>query len=95
MHVTAGPCALIEPSCMTCGAGARVGDFGGKNLGTVGTTQILIDAAEVPGVTEMQQWYQSVGKAQTAQNLSRSGGKVDRRVTTEILMDEVRSLPPY
>ena len=75
-------------------AGARVGDFGGKNLGTVGTTQIMIDAVEVAGVQEMQQWYNSGGATQTTQNLSRSGGKADRRVTTEILMDEVRSLLP-
>jgi hypothetical protein len=78
-------------SVALCSVGARVGDFNGKNLGTVGSTQVLVDAVDVPGVKEMQQWYSNGGSTQMPQNLSRTGGKADRRVTTEILMDEVRS----
>lgn len=83
-------CELLHDA--TPAAGVRVGDFNGKNLGTVGTSQILIDAVEVDGVQQMQQWYNTGGATQTTQNLSRSGGKTDRRVTTEMMMDEVRSL---
>lgn len=70
-------------------AGARVGDFGGKNLGSVGSTQVYIDATEVDGVQQMQQWFNAGGATQATQNLSRTGGRADRRVTTEMLVDEV------
>lgn len=72
-------------------AGARIGEFNGKNLSTVGSSMVLIDDVTLPGVAEMQQWYAAGGAAQPAQALSRTGGgRADRRVTASIIHDEVR-----
>lgn len=72
-------------------AGARIGEFNGKNLSTVGSSMILVEDAAVPGVAEMQQWFASGGAAQPAQALSRTGGgRADRRATVSIIREEVR-----
>eukprot|EP00892_Ulva_mutabilis_P012722 jgi/Ulvmu1/9822/UM056_0063.1 len=68
---------------------ARIGEFNGKNLSTVGSSMILIDDVNVPGVPEMQRWFTEGGAAQPAQALSRTGGgRSDRRATASIISGE-------
>lgn len=94
MLVSASNSAWYVTGCGSCwfhAAGARIGEFNGKNLSTVGSSMILVDDTAVPGVADMQQWFVSGGAAQPAQALSRTGGgRSDRRATASIIRDEVR-----
>ncbi|GMH33864.1 hypothetical protein BSKO_01698 [Bryopsis sp. KO-2023] len=60
----------------------RVGDFNGKNLSTIGSSRIEINA-DIPEVAELRQWYNGGGKGMQANSLSnnRASGKSNKRIT--------------
>lgn len=53
--------------------GARVGDFNGKNLGTISSTQLDVDP-EHPRALQLRQWYDNGGAQMAVQSLGGSGG---------------------
>lgn len=68
---------------------ARVGDFNGKTLSTVGSSTVVIDPPEVPEAIQLRQWYDSGGATMAAEALSKpGGGRSDRRLTLAQIKDE-------
>eukprot|EP00887_Chlorella_sp_A99_P004696 scaffold4.g4696.t1 len=70
---------------------ARVGDFNGKTLSTVGSSTVMVDPPDVPEAATLRQWYDAGGAAGPAEALSRGGGgggRADRRVTLAQIKDE-------
>ena len=53
--------------------GVRVGDFNGKNLGTISSTQIDVDP-EHPRAHQLRQWYDNGGAREAVQSLGGGGG---------------------
>jgi len=41
---------------------ARVGDFGGRTLGTIGGTKIYLNDADIPEINELRGWWSAEGK---------------------------------
>ncbi|KAL3311919.1 60S acidic ribosomal protein P1 [Cichlidogyrus casuarinus] len=59
--------------------GAKVGDFGGRNLSLTTNSTFLMNSSDVPECSKMRMWYESVGSSQTfsmftADNIGGSGG---------------------
>ena len=53
--------------------GVRVGDFNGKNLGTISSTQLDVDP-EHPRAHQLRQWYDNGGAREAVQSLGGGGG---------------------
>lgn len=71
--------------------GARVGDYNGKTLSTIGSSTIVIDPVDESKAGSLRSWYDNGGATTTAQALSsaRAGsGRSDRRVCTSIIKSE-------
>lgn len=51
----------------------RISDWGGRTLGTGGSSQIVIDP-DMPQTAELRQWFDAGGAAGQVQSLSSSGG---------------------
>ena len=63
--------------------GGRVGEFNGKNISTMASSQVLLNPDDAPETVQIQQWYQREGATSDAKHLSRSNDgtrKADRRI---------------
>ena len=70
--------------------GARVGDFNGKSVSTIGSTQLIINP-DFPEVERLRQWYMTEGKTAPCISLSRemlNMGRTDARKTIAQIKDE-------
>lgn len=69
---------------------ARVGDFNGKTLSTVGSSTVVMDPHDIPEALQLRQWYDQGGHAQAADALSRQGGggRADRRICLAQIKEE-------
>ena len=70
--------------------GVRVGDFGGKNIGTTAATQLVIEPAECPETATLREWYNEKGQAMQAQALSNQGGG-GKRSDWRVNMSQIRA----
>ncbi len=68
--------------------GGRVGEFNGKNISTVNSSQVLVDPQEPPETAQIKHWYATQGASMTAQPLSVAGG--ERRKDRRICMSQIR-----
>lgn len=72
--------------------GLRVGDFNGKNLSTVGATNLRLNPMDLPQAQALKNWYDGVGHNQVANSLSGQGGggggKADRRTVLSAIKDD-------
>jgi len=67
---------------------ARVGEFNGKTLGTISSTQLLINP-DIPEAGRLRHWYDQAGGSQMqAVQLNTGGGGRDRRVVLSDIRDE-------
>jgi len=63
--------------------GGRVGEFNGKNISTMASSQVLLNPDDAPETAQIQQWYQREGATSDAKQLSRANDgtrKADRRI---------------
>ncbi|KAI0527676.1 hypothetical protein KFK09_003281 [Dendrobium nobile] len=68
----------------------RVSDFSGKSIGTISSSQVLIDP-DIPETHQLKEWYNSEGKNHTALSISREAaimGRMDVRKTVSQIKDE-------
>ncbi|CAG9464736.1 unnamed protein product [Pedinophyceae sp. YPF-701] len=54
----------------------RVGDFNGKNLSTIGSSNILLNPENEPAAQALRVWYDQGGSAAAATALSGAGGRM-------------------
>lgn len=77
---------------------ARVGDFNGKTLSTVSSSQIMVDPSDLPEAAHLRRWFDQGGAAVAPQALSSRGalgaGRVDRRISISQIKDEQLGLGP-
>ncbi|KAG0598564.1 hypothetical protein M758_12G084200 [Ceratodon purpureus] len=68
---------------------ARVSDFSGKSVGTISSTQLVINP-DHPRAREVREWFDRGGRDSVAVSLSREGGggRVDQRKTVASIKDE-------
>ncbi|KAF0924124.1 hypothetical protein E2562_008441 [Oryza meyeriana var. granulata] len=70
--------------------GARVSDYGGRSVGTISSTQLIINP-DFPEVERLRQWYMTEGKTAPCISLSRemsSMGRADARKTIAQIKDD-------
>jgi replication factor A1 len=72
-------------------AAAKVGDYNGKTLSSLGSSVLLVDPPDIAEAAELRAWYDGGGAAVKATALSQAGrgGKADRRATVGMIKDEV------
>ena len=67
---------------------ARVGDYKGKTLGTINSTQLQVNPA-IPEAARLRHWFDNAGGAQSnAMALNTGGGGKDRRIFLSDIRDE-------
>lgn len=72
----------------------RVGDFGGRSLSTVSSTQVEINP-DVPEAGRLRTWYDGGGSNDAARSLGTGGGGgATRYVSVRQINEEVESDPP-
>ncbi|KAI5070171.1 hypothetical protein GOP47_0014514 [Adiantum capillus-veneris] len=70
--------------------GGRISDFGGKSIGTVSSSQLLINP-NLPQALQTKAWFEQGGKSSVAQPISKEGGggpRLDMRKTVSQIKDE-------
>ncbi|MCO5550688.1 hypothetical protein L7F22_004178 [Adiantum nelumboides] len=69
--------------------GGRISDFGGKSIGTVTSSQLLINP-NLPQALQTKAWFEQGGKNTVAQPISKDGGvpRPDMRKTVSQIKDE-------
>lgn len=68
----------------------RVSDFSGKSVGTISSSQLLVNP-NLPQAIEVKEWFEQVGKNMTSLSISRegaSGTRVDMRKSVSQIKDE-------
>jgi replication factor A1 len=68
----------------------RVSDFSGKSVGTISSTQLLIDP-DIPAAHQLQDWFDGEGRHSVSQSISREGGigmRIELRKTVSAIKDE-------
>lgn len=68
----------------------RISDFSGKSVGTISTTQLLVDP-DLPEAQHLNFWFQGEGKKSAYQSISREGGSsvhVEMRKTVAQIKEE-------
>ena len=68
--------------------GGRVGEFNGKNISTVSSSQVLLNPQEPPETAQIKHWYSTQGASIPAQPLSVAGG--EKRKDRRICMSQIR-----
>ncbi|GAB4823832.1 hypothetical protein N2152v2_010878 [Parachlorella kessleri] len=72
--------------------GARVGDYNGKTLSTLGSSTLLVDPPDIPEAGRERNWWDKGGSSLQAQALSSmrgaGGGRADRRIVLSQIKDE-------
>ncbi|XP_058777542.1 replication protein A 70 kDa DNA-binding subunit A-like [Vicia villosa] len=68
---------------------ARVNEFNGKSVGTIATSQLVVDP-DFPEATTLREWFENEGRNVPSQSISRdsSFGKSDVRKTISQIKDE-------
>ncbi|CAK8540260.1 unnamed protein product [Lathyrus sativus] len=68
---------------------ARVNDFNGKSVGTIATSQLIVEP-EFPEATTLREWFENEGRNVPSQSISRdsSFGKSEARKTISQIKDE-------
>jgi len=51
----------------------RVSDFSGKSIGTISSTQLLIDL-DIPAAHQLRDWFDGEGRHSISQSISRENG---------------------
>ena len=70
--------------------GVRVGDFGGKNIGTTAATQLVIEPSDCQETATLREWYNEKGQTLQAQALSNQGGG-GKRSDWRVNMSQIRA----
>lgn len=68
----------------------RISDFSGKSVGTISTTQLLVDPG-LPEANQLKRWYENEGKKISYQSISQEGGSgthIEMRKTIAQIKDE-------
>ena len=68
----------------------RVSDFSGKSVGTISSTQMLINP-DIPAARQVREWFDQDGKHSATVSISREGGtglRADLRKTVSAIKDE-------
>jgi replication factor A1 len=68
----------------------KVNDFSGKSVGTISSTQLLIDH-DIPTAHQLQDWFDGEGRHSVSQSISREGGtgmRTELRKTVSVIKDE-------
>ncbi len=68
----------------------RVSDFSGKSVGTISSTQLLIDP-DIPAAHQLRDWFDGEGRHSVSQSISREGGtgmRTELRKTISAIKDE-------
>ncbi len=68
----------------------RVSDFSGKSVGTISSTQLLIDP-DIPVAHQLQDWFDGEGQHSVYQSISKEGGtgmRTEFRKTVSAIKDE-------
>ncbi len=68
----------------------RVSDFSGKSVGTISSTQLLIDP-DIPAAHQLRDWFDREGRHSVSQSISREGGtgmRTELRKTVSAIKDE-------
>ncbi|KAJ7537757.1 hypothetical protein O6H91_11G021100 [Diphasiastrum complanatum] len=68
----------------------RVSDFSGKSVGTISTTQLLINP-DIPAAHRVREWFDREGKTTASQSISKEGGtgaRIEMRKTITQIKDE-------
>lgn len=70
---------------------ARVGDYNGRSLGSIGSTQVVINPTDVSEAATLKQWFENGGFKLESTPLSGAGGmgtKQDRRILLSQIHEE-------
>jgi len=70
--------------------GVRVGDFGGKNIGTTAATQLVMEPSDCQETATLRDWYNEKGQTLQAQALSNQGGG-GKRSDWRVNMSQIRA----
>lgn len=68
----------------------RISDFSGKSVGTISTTQLVINP-DLPEAHRLREWFEREGKSTASQSITReltSGGRVEMRKMVSQIKDE-------
>jgi replication factor A1 len=68
----------------------KVSDFSGKSVGTISSTQLLIDP-DIPAAHQLRDWFDGEGRHLVSQSISREGGismQTELRKTISAIKDE-------
>eukprot|EP00803_Ostreobium_quekettii_P006045 evm.model.scf_430.4 EVM.evm.TU.scf_430.4 scf_430:16968-25836(+) len=73
--------------------GARVGDFSGKNLSTISSSQVDVDPTDVPEVATLRQWFEQAGGDQVqVASLSNMRGSGGGHNSPRVTLDSIKGM---